>query len=601
MALLPLILQSLFALSQYPESRRFACSIKSSKRIQEKILAADLRKNQATLFGKEHGFKEIADIATYRTRVPIRSYHEFLPYIEQIQQGQQRILTAEDVLLFHPTGGTTGTKLIPYTRALKSEFQKALAPWLFDVFRNFPAILHGRTYWTITPPGQRQKNDHEQNIHTGFEEDASYFGWQGYFLQHLFAVPSWVTLSDNIENFRFLTLFFLLQAKNLRWISIWSPTFFLVLLDELTRNADRLLSSLFDGVLRLPEREHEFPSWEGQGVGKKRLEQHETLEPTPNPFQEGNLAASPLRNLLLKASNPSQERNREMKKRARELERLLALPVKERYERIWPQLAFISLWKDAYARYPAQKLESLFPNVYFQGKGLLATEGVMSIPLYDAARKDSSGCLPAFTSHFLEFFSDEDNEARCLWELQEGKTYSIILTTGGGLYRYDIGDLVTVEGWYHELPLLRLIGRKGRFCDLAGEKLEESFVTQSLENALMACPVSFSFLLIAPEKWDDTQGYVLFIETPEAKTKLLALSRQLERLLCANVHYEFAVKMGQIEPLTVFLVQQDGQKNYLKRCMASGQKMGDIKPLSFDPRPDWEKVFNGDFLYTLYT
>ncbi len=37
----------------------------------------------------------------------------------------------------------------------------------------------------------------------------------------------------------------------------------------------------------------QFPSWEGQGVGKKGSEQYETLEPTPNPSQEGNLADSP--------------------------------------------------------------------------------------------------------------------------------------------------------------------------------------------------------------------------------------------------------------------------------------------------------------------
>ena len=34
----------------------------------------------------------------------------------------------------------------------------------------------------------------------------------------------------------------------------------------------------------------EFPSWEGQGVGKRRPWQHETPEPTTNPSQEGNFA-----------------------------------------------------------------------------------------------------------------------------------------------------------------------------------------------------------------------------------------------------------------------------------------------------------------------
>ena len=43
----------------------------------------------------------------------------------------------------------------------------------------------------------------------------------------------------------------------------------------------------------LPERECEYPSWKGQGVGKKGSESHEAPEPTPNLSLEGYLAASP--------------------------------------------------------------------------------------------------------------------------------------------------------------------------------------------------------------------------------------------------------------------------------------------------------------------
>jgi hypothetical protein len=323
-----------------------------------------------------------------------------------------------------------------------------------------------------------------------------------------------------------------------------------VLLEELERRSELLLSSLYHGVPELPEPE-ELP-----------------VQVNQKPKQE----------------------------RARELEKILALPKEERYEKIWSHLSFVSLWKDAYAQYPANRLKQLFPNTYFQGKGLLATEGVMSIPLQNASRNGASGSVPAFTSHFLEFLSDEDRETRCLWELQVGKTYSVILTTGGGLYRYKIGDLVTVEGWYHDLPLLRFIGRKGRFSDLAGEKLEESFVCKCLENTLVSCPLSFSFLLIAPEEWDDIQGYVLFIESSQEQEQILDFSEQLEKSLCTNRCYEFAVKIRQITPLKVFLVSQEGHKNYVRRCMESGQKMGDIKPLCFDTRTGWKDVFTGKFI-----
>jgi hypothetical protein len=54
--------------------------------------------------------------------------------------------------------------------------------------------------------------------------------------------------------------------------------------------------------------------------------------------------------------------------------------------------------------------------------------------------------------------------------------------------------------------------------------------------------------------------------------------------------------MGQITPLKIFLVSQDGHRNYVQRCMESGQKMGDIKPLCFDTRTGWKDFFDGKFL-----
>ena len=538
------MLQSLFALSQYPQSLKFQRSCERAKNVQEQILHDYLRKNAETDFGREHDFRHIRDIASYRKQVPIRSYEEFLPYIQQIQQGRQKVLTAEKVLLFHPTGGTSGTKLIPYTRRLKQEFQHALAPWLVDIFRNFPQILSGRSYWTISPPGKK-KQEQSQKTESGFDEDSSYFGWKGYFLEHLFAIPSWVTRSESIENFRFLTLFFLLQAKDLSWMSLWSPTFLLVLLEELEEKAERLLASLHDGEMRLPEPVNASLPYAGKALPQ----------------------------------------------RASELERILSLRPQDRYQQIWPQLSFISLWKDAYARHPARKLEALFPDVYFQGKGLLATEGVMTFPFEQTSHKGKTGCLPALTSHFLEFLSEERGETRCLWELEEGQSYSIVLTTGGGLYRYEIGDLLQVDGFHKGLPLLRFLGRKGRFFDFAGEKLAEQFVNDCLEQAFTLCPISYEFLLIAPQELEKSRGYTLFLESSESFVNEKQFAEQIEDLLRQNFHYRLAVDLKQITPLQLFRIEHGGQQAFLQRCLATGQKLGDIKPVFFDCRTGWEKFF----------
>jgi hypothetical protein len=101
--------------------------------------------------------------------------------------------------------------------------------------------------------------------------------------------------------------------------------------------------------------------------------------------------------------------------------------------------------------------------------------------------------------------------------------------------------------------------------------------------------------LIAPEERKQTQGYVLFIETPHNKESVLEFTNYLENFFRKNIHYEFAVNMGQITPLQVFSIEEDGPETYLQRCMEHGQKMGDIKPLCFDVRTGWKNYFKGKF------
>src|SRR5207245_10708093 len=71
-------------------------------------------------------------------------------------------------------------------------------------------------------------------------------------------------------------------------------------------------------------------------------------------------------------------------------------------------------------------------------------------------------------------------------ELDEGGTYHIVLTTPGGLYRYDINDVVRVTGFYNQTPLIEFI-RKGRdVSNITGEKLHVNQIIQAMEHAQSA-------------------------------------------------------------------------------------------------------------------
>ncbi|MBX9767835.1 MAG: GH3 auxin-responsive promoter family protein, partial [Bdellovibrionales bacterium] len=146
---------------------------------------------------------------------------------------------------------------------------------------------------------------------------------------------------------------------------------------------------------------------------------------------------------------------------------------------VWRQLQLISCWDQGAALVPSAQLKSLFPGVAFQGKGLLATEGPMTIP-WQAA---DSRTLPLLNHVVLEFV-DLAGRAFFIDEVSEGETYEILLTTSGGLVRYRIGDLVRIGPKYKNTYSVSFLGRAGQVSDLVGEKLTEQSLLDVLRREI---------------------------------------------------------------------------------------------------------------------
>src|SRR5262249_43150680 len=120
---------------------------------------------------------------------------------------------------------------------------------------------------------------------------------------------------------------------------------------------------------------------------------------------------------------------------------------------IWPRLATVSAWADGASRGYAQRLQEMLPHAPLQPKGLMATEGALTLP-----RRGSPYPAPALTSAFLEFVDDAGQAFACD-ELTEGTSYRVVMTTPGGLYRYDLGDRVACRGHVGGVPRLEFTGR----------------------------------------------------------------------------------------------------------------------------------------------
>jgi len=547
MSALNTLIHSLWLGRAYKDYRYFKDHFAESLQIQERRLMDCVQNNASTAFGKEHRFSSIDGIASFRRNIPIREYDEYVHWLERTLGGEERVLTQERILLFQPTGGTSsGSKLIPYTQSLKREFQKGIHAWVFDLYRRIPSMLRGRGYWSITPKVV-EKDYTKDGIPIGFEEDTEYLGRTGKFLEKILVAPAEMNRIGNIDNLRYITLYFLLLARDLALISVWNPSFLTLLLDDLNRYSEGLLRDIHDGGLEPPvEEDLDFLKT--------------SCRPSPG--------------------------------RAKALEAMLHLPAAERYARIWPELKLISCWKEGPSHHHAKALSRIFPGVIMQGKGLIATEGFMSFPLFEAR-----GNVPAYTSHFLEFLAEGEESTKHVGELEEGQTYSVILTTGGGLYRYNLKDKIQVTGKYKGMPLITFLGRD-KVSDMVGEKLEETHVQDVMQTTLERHGIEIEFLLVSPQIEEKGGHYVLFLESKNEMEKGLSdiISTEIEEGLRRNFHYRHARDLGQVLALRVFVIEKDGTQAYFRRCVEDGQNLGDVKHVVLDRRTGWADHFSGRFI-----
>jgi hypothetical protein len=533
----PYVYNRLWSATMQPPFRRFEQSIKEPQDAQRRYLETLLRRNAHTLFGRQYSFAGMRTIENFQSRVPLSAYEDYQPFINKIAAGETAVLSADPVRLFQTSSGSRGaSKLIPYTRSLKNEFQRGVSAWMASLFRQMPELLRGRAYWSLTPPAQQPKKFGQ--IRVGFDDDAEYLSpLARLFYRGSSAVPPAIAGVTDMDSLLDNTLAYLVAARDLTLISVWSPTFLTLLMRRLDERAEEVLNLL--GTRQLP------------GL---RLEERRLYEITS----------------------------------------ILRGPPREHTAALWPALRLISCWTDGSSSLFVQDIKNRFPGVAIQGKGLIATEAFVSLPFV-------SGCdpLPALDSHFLEFIEPAGGRIRLAHQLQAGELYELAVTTGGGLYRYRLGDLVRVTGHVGRTPTLRFVS-KINAVDLCGEKLQAEYVETSVGSAIQETGLEVTFFLLAPVKTQNAPSYCLFIETRHAADDILArLLRNVEARLLDNFHYEHCRRLGQLGALKLFSLDNDqppAEQTFTEEMRKRGLKLGSIKMAHLDPEYGWETRFKGRYL-----
>jgi len=484
---------------QLSESYPFSVNHADLARRQQQWLMDCVMRNKNCDYGKQYHFEQIKSVTEYQRKLPIVTYEDISVYINRIQKGEADSLFSGSALAFERTSGSSSEpKLIPYSSYSLQDFRRAILPWFCNLGRQYQ-LNSGLAYWAISP-ATRQMEITTAGIPVGLP-DAAYLGEDliPFFMQ-VSAIPYWVGEIPDVSDWQLATLYYLVCSRDLSVISVWSPSFLLTLIEALSCRRTELEALLKNGMKMYG---HELPA---------------------NP-EIINILAEYYAHKIMKT--------------------------------LWPDLKVISCWGDASSKPFFELLKSRFPETELQAKGLLLTEGVVTMP------DQNSHKLLCADSGFYEFI-DQADDLKLAHQLEPGTNYRVVITTSGGLYRYQTNDWVACRGHVSDLPILEFIGRDS-CSDMVGEKLTEAFATSCLE------PIpGFRMLLPVLSK---TPGYLLILEDqPDSES----LVQSVETRLLANSQYAYARKMGQLKPLGALRLIKP-LDIYLNSAQHNETRLGDIK------------------------
>jgi len=514
------VLHTIMQASMRRGNKRFLNNLNNVEAVQKSILDSTLSRVDSIQKSDRTG--GTLSWQEYRDQVNYTSYTDWQDLIKRQKQGKSKLINSP-VMRYQPTSGSTSeVKTIPYTKLFLGELDNAISPWLSSMYQKYPGIKNGVHYWSLSwvPESKREGKFDDVNDDTQLLSPAKRL------IAHLSQpVPSSVTNAKTMQDSMFATITFLAANCHLSMISVWSPTFALELLDQLSESKEYIAQVLETGQWTSPE-------------------QKKSLQSIKAP--KNKLSAA-----LLRSWDGSQS--------------------SEFYQSLWPKLALVSSWDTAMSEYWAQELCQRLSFADFEGKGLWATEGVVTIPF-----KNSH--VLAYQSHYYEFRDAGDNKIHTAWQLRKGQKVIPIISAGNGFLRYEMNDLLEVKSFTGSVPNLEFKGRISG-VDMVGEKMSPEIAEKILRKICSSKQQLRPTTLLAYQGNQPRKPqYIALLEDSTINEDCVdsRLSKQLDKELRQNFHYELACDLGQLSH-AICIRSRTAKKLYLSICKERGMLEGDIK------------------------
>lgn len=521
---------NVLSLLLYTSKQQFNWSVENPKQAQERVLKAISGQIRNSAFAKSVlGGAKFTGLQEYRDSVPIMQYEHYRPWVERIAQGEKHVLSKDAVLSFVETSGTSAqAKLIPVTKSWSKHIQQAQSLWMLSLLRDYPQLAMGDK-WNIVSSATERRSQSGLPIgaNTGRMQDSL----SGIFSKGFLRVPEIHKISDQDAK-QYVALRIALEHNLVSWTTA-NPSTFLVYTKKLLEYHRFFEEDLHQGTLQYGPAELLSP------------EQRAWFAP-----------------YLTKSS----------------------VPMDWKPADIWP-LAVLNCWKGGSAKVFVDKLpQHIGAELPVRDLGITASEGYFALPL----SHDWDGGVLWNLGELLEF-RDHRGNLYWGWELEQGKQYDLIMSSVNGLLRYDLQDKIEVTGFYKNTPIIRFVGKSGRYINAVGEKVSEEQLALAVGRAQK---VWTHFTWIGFSGYMDVHTDNPHIEMVMELSHVVdteAIAKELDTAL-QEISVEYASKRQtqRLHPLSLRLVQPQTYSQFRNWRLSQGATDAQVKDCIIATPTEWE-------------
>ncbi|KAG0463363.1 hypothetical protein HPP92_019432 [Vanilla planifolia] len=523
---------------------------------QEKLLAEILRRNAMTEYLKAHKMNGATGSKTFKQQVPMVTYEDLKPYINRIADGDRSaILTGVPISELHISTGTSSgeNKLIPFNDEM-ARCRLLFFSFVMPVFnKNVASVAKGKALYFLFVKGETKTAGGIKTI-----------GGMTSFLKSEYS---------RLQSSKFSSPF----------SSNTGPTAAILCPDTFQSMYAQMLCGLYHrlDVLRLGSI---FASVVVRAIRFLQLHWHELAH---------DIATGTLNHAIVTDPSVRESISCVMTRPKPDLARFITEQCSSGewagiIRKIWPNTRFIDAIVTGSMSQYINMLEYYGDGLPLASTLYVSSECCMGINLRPLAPPSEVSYLLLPNVAYFEFLPVGDEQGLVdMAHVELGKEYELVITNFAGLYRYRLGDVLRVAGFYKKAPLFQFARRSGAVLSVDVEKTDEAMLQRAVDRAAYeAMPESGTGIAEFAGSVDTGTvpgHYVVYVELM-AKRGVAAevmgvFCRVMEKaLMTENWYYKEGREAScSIGPLEIRVVRCGTFEKMAERAIARGAAIGQYK------------------------